>query len=152
MTDMPSNQIDFNQLAAEAPDLEQIQQEMRVQRQARPSLGVAYVAPRTPTEKRLAEIWAELLHLDQVGVDDDFFQLGGHSLLAVEVLARINREFSIDISMKTFFASDLATLAEFARIVELNCLGKASTDAIASALQALDQLSDEEVTKLLAEM
>src|SRR6202012_3962219 len=43
----------------------------------------AYVAPSTETERRLAEIWSEVLSLERVGTEDDFFALGGHSLLAM---------------------------------------------------------------------
>ncbi|MFZ6027920.1 MAG: phosphopantetheine-binding protein [Chloroflexota bacterium] len=132
-------------------DLEEIQQAIDSQREARPSLGVAYEAPRTPTEKKLAEIWAEMLHIEQVGVHDDFFQLGGHSLLAVQVLTRVNEEFSIESSMDALFSAESTTLAEFARAIELARLQLANEDTLAAALQDLGQLSDEEVARLLAE-
>src|SRR5262249_29025412 len=50
-----------------------------------------YAAPRTPTEKALANIWAKILGLDQVGVHDNFFELGGHSLKATQVVSRIHK-------------------------------------------------------------
>jgi Phosphopantetheine attachment site len=49
----------------------------------RPELGVAYVLPRTTLESKLAEIWAGVLQVDAVGVEDNFFDLGGHSLAGV---------------------------------------------------------------------
>src|SRR5438552_2446313 len=52
----------------------------------RPELRREYVAPRTPTETALAEVWREVLRVDRVGVHDGFFELGGHSLLAVQVV------------------------------------------------------------------
>ena len=55
------------------------------------SAAKAYVAPRTPTEAFIAELWQELLGLERVGVRDNFFDLGGHSLLAMRVLAAIEK-------------------------------------------------------------
>jgi aspartate racemase len=54
-----------------------------------------YVGPRTPQEKKLSEIWAEVLSLDNVGIYDDFFELGGHSLLAARLLAEIERKLGL---------------------------------------------------------
>ncbi|MGA8116117.1 MAG: amino acid adenylation domain-containing protein [Actinocatenispora sp.] len=69
---------------------------------ARPDLG-DYLAPRTPVEKRLAAIYAEVLSMDRVGVHDDFFSLGGHSLLATRVVARVRAEFGVDVPVRTMF-------------------------------------------------
>ncbi len=57
----------------------------------RPDLGTEFVAPRTPKEQILAEIWAELLRVDRVGVHDNFFELGGDSILSIQVIARANQ-------------------------------------------------------------
>ncbi|HEX9142910.1 MAG TPA: non-ribosomal peptide synthetase, partial [Candidatus Binatia bacterium] len=56
---------------------------------SRPELEESFVAPRTPAEVLLAEIWAEVLKLEGVGIHDNFFDLGGHSLLATQVMSRL---------------------------------------------------------------
>src|SRR5262249_24818893 len=53
----------------------------------RPELGATYVAPRTPVEEGLAEIWAGVLGVDRVGVHDNFFELGGDSILSIRVVS-----------------------------------------------------------------
>src|SRR5262249_50467945 len=55
----------------------------------RTAAATAYVAPRTPTERALATVWADLLGLDRVGADDDFFALGGHSFAATRMVGRV---------------------------------------------------------------
>jgi amino acid adenylation domain-containing protein len=65
----------------------------------------AYVAPRTPTETVIAGIWADVLHRDQVGVEDNFFEIGGHSLLATQVISRVRRSLEIDPPLRLLFES-----------------------------------------------
>jgi amino acid adenylation domain-containing protein/non-ribosomal peptide synthase protein (TIGR01720 family) len=57
----------------------------------RPDLAESFVAPRTPVEAQLAEIWGELLHVEAVGINDNFFELGGDSILAIQAVARANK-------------------------------------------------------------
>ena len=79
----------------------------------RRSSNSAYVEPRTPVERRVAEIWSEVLRRDQIGVHDDFFDLGGHSLLATQVFARLRKEFPGDLQLRTLFErTSVAELAE----------------------------------------
>jgi amino acid adenylation domain-containing protein len=66
---------------------------------------VTYVAPRTQTEKVLAGIWAEVLGLEQVGIEDNFFDLGGHSLLAMRMVSRVLQEFSVELPLRELFAA-----------------------------------------------
>ncbi|HEX2081440.1 MAG TPA: amino acid adenylation domain-containing protein, partial [Longimicrobium sp.] len=73
-------------------------------------------APRTPVEEVVAGIWAEVLHRDRVGIEDNFFALGGHSLLATRVLSRVRGALGAELSVRALF--EAPTVAELARRVE----------------------------------
>ncbi|MBW5281365.1 amino acid adenylation domain-containing protein [Burkholderia gladioli] len=62
-----------------------------------------YVAPATPLEAGIAELWAELLQQPRVSRDDDFFELGGHSLLAIRMLVRLQRQFGVALPIGALF-------------------------------------------------
>jgi acyl-coenzyme A synthetase/AMP-(fatty) acid ligase len=62
-----------------------------------------YIAPRTELERALAGIWAQLLRVDQIGIQDNFFELGGHSLLASRVVAHIGELLGVDLPVSTVF-------------------------------------------------
>ncbi|HEU4507241.1 MAG TPA: amino acid adenylation domain-containing protein [Pyrinomonadaceae bacterium] len=78
--------------------------------------GDSYVAPRTPTEERLAAIWAEVLKQERIGIHDNFFELGGHSLLATQMVLRVRDAFQIELPLRRLFES--ATVAGLAQEVE----------------------------------
>ncbi|MFI1282485.1 amino acid adenylation domain-containing protein [Streptomyces sp. NPDC020858] len=82
----------------------------------RPDLGGDFEAAGTPVEKALAEIWADVLSVDRVGLDDDFFELGGHSMLATQVVARSKEQFGVAVTLRLFF--DLPTVRELAAALE----------------------------------
>jgi amino acid adenylation domain-containing protein len=82
---------------------------------ARPQIETDYVAPRTEMEKRLAQIWAEVLDLSTVGVEDDFVELGGHSLLATRIIGKVHEAFGVEVSMRAFL--DAATVVGLAALV-----------------------------------
>ncbi|HEX6290904.1 MAG TPA: amino acid adenylation domain-containing protein, partial [Herpetosiphonaceae bacterium] len=95
----------------------------------RPDLDTAFVPPRTPTEALLAEIWAQVLGLDRVGVDDHFLLLGGHSLAATQVVARIRDRLAVDLPLPTLFT--LPTVAELAVALDAaRDVGSMQTEAI----------------------
>ena len=95
----------------------------------------------------MAAIWAEVLGLERVGVEDDFFALGGHSLLATQIVAQVRSDFSINLPLHALFTSPtVASLSQ--QVVEL--LGHASDGDTEKLLSELEGLSDEEVALLLA--
>jgi len=106
-------------------------------------------APRTELEKRLSEIWAELLGVPSVGVHDNFFDLGGHSLLAVQLLSRVRQAFDVDLTLEVVY-SGAFTVAELAKAIEVGQIEQAGAEEYAAILKELDGLSDEEVRALLA--
>lgn len=83
-------------------------------RAAQPCAG--FVAPRTGTEKSLAAIWCELLQVQEIGVNDDFFDLGGQSLVAMRMVARIRDELGVDLQLRNLF--ERPTVAGLAEIVD----------------------------------
>jgi amino acid adenylation domain-containing protein len=80
-----------------------------------------YVAPRTPFEEVLANSWAELLRVERVGIHDNFFELGGHSLLVTQVVSRVRKEFSVELSVRALF--ETPTIAGLARRIDDARLG-----------------------------
>ncbi|MBK8549766.1 MAG: amino acid adenylation domain-containing protein [Ignavibacteria bacterium] len=65
--------------------------------------GSNYEPPESETERKLAKIWKDLLHIDRVGIHDNFFELGGHSLLAMRVISAIRNELKSEIAIKNLF-------------------------------------------------
>jgi aspartate racemase len=81
--------------------------------QSRPELIASYVAPRNQTEETLALMWAEVLKVERVGVEDNFFDLGGHSLLATQIISRVRETFKVEVPLRNLFESPtVAALAE----------------------------------------
>jgi acyl carrier protein len=82
----------------------------------RPVTAGEYVAPRTPVEQRIAEMWQDLLGLDRVGVTDNFFAVGGHSLLVTRLVTRMRAELGVQLPLQVVF--DAPTVADMADAVE----------------------------------
>jgi acyl-coenzyme A synthetase/AMP-(fatty) acid ligase/acyl carrier protein len=116
---------------------------------SRPELDGAFVAPRSHTERRLAEIWAEVLDLDSVGVYDNFFDLGGHSLAATRVVARVYQRFQLEIPLQALFESP--TVAEMAAVINEHLKEPLGNEELESILKKIESLSDEDAQRLISE-
>ena len=73
------------------------------QRFPRPDIAIPYLAPRTATERAVAEVWQESLGVDAIGVDDPFFELGGTSVLGVGVMNELAKRFDLDLPAASLF-------------------------------------------------
>ncbi len=96
-----------------------------------------FISPRNPTEEQIVAIIAELLALERVGVNDNFFLLGGNSLLATQVIARVRESFDIEVTLLNVF--DNPTVAGIAAVVEQ------------LVIERVEALSDEEAGRLVTE-
>ena len=113
----------------------------------RPDLDTPYVQPRTLVEGDLANIWADVLALAQVGVHDNFFDLGGHSLAASRMIARVIQTYQLEIPIKALF--DAPTVAEMASLITQNQANPASEAELEHMLREVEGMTEEEVQKQL---
>ena len=72
-------------------------------------------ASLNPVERTIAEVWRELLGVEEIATEDDFFALGGHSLAAVRLFARIRKHYAVDLPLATLFQAP--TLGALAAVV-----------------------------------
>ncbi|WP_460157480.1 non-ribosomal peptide synthetase [Pseudomonas sp. S2_H10] len=96
-----------------------------------------YQAPRNELEQTLADIWAEVLKVERVGVRDNFFELGGHSLLATQIASRVQKTLQRDVPLRAMF--ECSTVEELAGYIE----GLAATDITEEKVDRLNDLMAE---------
>jgi amino acid adenylation domain-containing protein len=82
----------------------------------RQQLALSYEAPRTSTEETLANIWADVLKVEQVGIYDNFFDLGGHSLLVTQLTFKMREIFQVELPLHSLF--EMRTIAELAEAIQ----------------------------------
>ena len=115
---------------------------------ARPDLDAPIALPRTLIEVKIAEIWAEVLHVDQIGIHDRFFDLGGDSLMAARIISRIRAEFNIVLPLRSLF--DTPTVADMAAAVARNELTLTRPREVERVLPEAEGLSEERIEILRA--
>ncbi len=118
--------------------------------------GIEYVAPTNDLEKRMADIWVEILGVDRVGIYENFFELGGHSLKATQLAQKTYKEFEVDLPLKVIFQTPtIGELAKYIANVEksvcdsIDVVGKREYYPVSSAqkrLFALRQIEGEQIT------
>lgn len=109
----------------------------------------AYVAPRNPIEEVLADIWASVLVVERVGINDNFFAAGGHSLLAIRLLTQISQAFQVELSVHDIF--EAPTVAEQAAFIVQKSAEQVDSLLLATLLNEITHLSEEETQALLAD-
>jgi acyl transferase domain-containing protein len=105
----------------------------------RPTLLNPYVAPRNDLEQEIVAIWREILGIDDIGMQDNFFDLGGHSLMATQIVARLCKVFPVEVTLEQFFES--RTIELLARVIDELFIAKVAdlTDEEAELL-AMEEL------------
>lgn len=101
------------------------------------------LAPRTPLETQLADIWSQVLGTEQIGIHDNFFDLGGDSLAVLRLLAKLRDAFGIDLQMQALFDTSTATVAEMAAEISLRMTEGVDDDTLAALLTSLEAVPEE---------
>ena len=109
--------------------------------------GDSYVAPRNGDEEILCGLWQEVLGLERVGIEDNFFKLGGHSLLATQLVMRAQKAFGGELSLRLLF--EAPTVAAFGAALMRNRLDSLDAGDLASMLDQLEGLTDDNIEALL---
>jgi polyketide synthase PksJ len=114
----------------------------------RPNVQNAYVEPRNELERSLADIWQDMLGIEQVGSFDNFFELGGDSLLATQLISRLGETFGVDLPLRTLF--DAPVVADLTVVIVQKQAEQTDNEMLTQMLAEIQSLPEEELQKLLA--
>lgn len=109
-----------------------------------------YVGPSTAVERLLTEIWAEVLSVERVGINDNFFDLGGHSILAISLLARVKESMKSNLPLQKIFESP--TIAQLAPMIAEHSARPAQVEKIAELVLRVRKMTPEEKKKKIAQL
>jgi aspartate racemase len=107
-----------------------------------------YLAPRNAVERTIVGIWSQLLGVQRIGVNDNFFNLGGHSIFAIQLLSRLNQAFNLDLQIRVIY--DQPSLAALAGAIVQIQAEQADSSELNRLLAELEKISDEEAQAMLA--
>jgi acyl-coenzyme A synthetase/AMP-(fatty) acid ligase/acyl carrier protein len=126
----------------------------KVDRQALPrpegterELDVPFVGPRNAIEEVLAEVFGEVLRVERVGVNDNFFDLGGHSLLATQLVSRVRKDFQPDLPLRKIF--EAPTVAALAALLVAGEPSPGQFEKTAETLRRIESLSADDLEEML---
>jgi amino acid adenylation domain-containing protein len=109
---------------------------LKVPENLRPDLTAVFQPPQSDIEKIIAQVWQKVLHLEKVGIHDNFFDLGGHSLLATQIVSQLCQDLHLELSLRCIF--EAPTIAELALVIEDMLIGE------------LEELTESEAEKLIS--
>jgi acyl-CoA synthetase (AMP-forming)/AMP-acid ligase II/acyl carrier protein len=107
-----------------------------------------YMAPRNELEQTVANVFSEVLGIDRVGINDNFFTLGGDSIRGTQVIGRLQADTHVELPVITLFQNP--TVAELSKHIAAST-GYIASDTLSDILAELETLSDEEAAQLLAD-
>jgi acyl-CoA synthetase (AMP-forming)/AMP-acid ligase II/acyl carrier protein len=110
-------------------------------------LDVQFVAPRSAIEEVLSEIFAEVLRVERVGVNDSFFELGGHSLLATQIVTRVRKTLQSDLPLRKLF--EAPTVASLATVLVAGESNPGELEKRAETLRRTESLTADDLEELL---
>ncbi len=105
--------------------------------------SAAYVAPRTATETVLAGIWGDMLGVERVGAEDDFFMMGGYSLVAAQIVSRVRSTLQLDVPVRLIFQHP--TVAQFAVAIIARERKPGQLERVAQIVQRVKNMSPDEL-------
>jgi acyl carrier protein len=113
----------------------------------REGAGEVFAPPRNAVEEVLVDIWTQLLGVERIGIDDNFFNLGGYSLLATQLILRVQAVFQVEIAIRTLFQSPTVAALAQAIVEQENRPGQA--EKVARVLLKVKSMSAEDVNASL---
>ncbi|WP_281887446.1 type I polyketide synthase [Paenibacillus sp. YYML68] len=109
--------------------------------------GGEFVAPRTVTEKKIAEIWEALFGLQNIGVQQSFFEIGGNSLVSIQLVARLRQTFHGDIPMDVIF--EAPTIEKLALSIEAKQVSQKELEELERMLSEIEELHPDDLSQLI---
>ncbi len=115
----------------------------------RPELPYEFVEPQNELQEKIAVVWRKLLGIQNIGINDNFFDLGGNSLMGTQLISELRSTFQVELPLRALFEDP--TISGVAKIIEQETTQKeaAPVDQVSNLLEQLKSMSDEQAAELL---